>query len=149
MCVDRIHRKVPETALKCCNQALKAFNPLSLLANRADIASAIFAPSMRPLCVAYLYRQYIASSVKYIASSRSRENQPADRSSGLDVGRLDPLHAGVGHLLPGGCQRAVEIDRPGGVLDHVGREAELAGVYCGPGDAEVGRQPDQEHRVDT
>ena len=67
MCADRTKRKTRKTELKCCNQAQKDVNPLSLLANPAVTVSAIFAPAMRSLCVAQLYRQYIAVPLKYMA----------------------------------------------------------------------------------
>ena len=68
MCAARLNRQMPESALNRCNQGLKVLNLLSLLVNLADTMSAIFAPSMRSLCVAQLYRQYIAPPVKYITT---------------------------------------------------------------------------------
>src|ERR1700704_455068 len=54
-----------------------------------------------------------------------------DTPSG-DVARLDALHPRIVHLLPARRQRAVEIDAARGVLDHVGREAELARIHRRP-----------------
>src|SRR5690242_5081492 len=78
MCAGRINSKTREYALSRCNRALKVLNLLSLLRNPADTKTAIFAPSMRSLCVAQLYRQYIAVSMKYIAYSRLRERAPPE-----------------------------------------------------------------------
>src|SRR5882672_9523875 len=73
----------------------------------------------------------------------------AEVTASGDVARLDPFDAGGLHLLPGGGQRAVEVDGARGVLDHVDVEAEFARIEGGPGDAEIGRQPGHEHGVDA
>src|SRR5213075_3292151 len=91
-----------------------------------------------------LYRPYIATSPRCVALSRQPE-----RSGDLNVTRLDALHAGFGHLLPGCGERAIEVDRARGVLDHVGRETQLAGIDGAPKNAEVGVEPGQENCVDA
>ena len=47
------------------------------------------------------------------------------------------------------ASETVEIDGARGVLDHIGREAELARIQRRPGDAEIGGQPGHEHRRDA
>src|SRR5258708_3685971 len=57
--------------------------------------------------------------------------------------------AGLRHGLPGAGQRAVGVDAAAGILDHGRLEAELARVDRAPGDAEIGRQPGQEHALEA
>src|SRR5689334_224109 len=82
-------------------------------------------------------------------AARLMKISPERRSLLSDIACLDALDAGVAHLLPGVGQRAVEVDGARGVLDDVGREAELARIERGPGDAEVGGKPGHEHRLDA
>jgi hypothetical protein len=60
---------------KLLQSRLKSINPLTPLTNPEDTPTAIFASAMRSLCLSYLYRQYIAVIMKYIATSRLRERK--------------------------------------------------------------------------
>ena len=64
-----------------------------------------------------------------------------------DIARLDALDAGLGHVGPGFCKRALGVDAAAGVFDHIGFKARLACIDRGPCDAEVGGEAGQEHAL--
>src|SRR6218665_3751718 len=94
---------------------------------------------MRRLSLCCCRRRGVAAAAPRTSSS----------SAGLDVAGLDALYAPGRPLLPGGGQRAVEVDAARGVFDHIGLEAGLACVHRGPGHAEVGGQAGDEHGLDA
>src|SRR6218665_1662111 len=71
---------------------------------------------MRRLSLCCCRRRGVAAAAPRTSSS----------SAEPDVTGLDALDALGRHLLPGGGQRAVEVDAARGVFDHIGLEAGLA-----------------------
>src|SRR5690242_452062 len=59
-------------------------------------------------------------------------------SSNSDVARLNSFHAGLRHVAPRLCARALEVDGAAGILDYGDVEAGGAAVEGGPRDTEVG-----------
>src|SRR5258708_28834648 len=103
------------------------------------------APPIEPVCWACAAAtppsiKTIANASRYLIAllpdAGRNDATPAAVAVLADVARLDAFHAGIRHLLPGGGQRAVEIDGPGVILDHIDIEAELARIERRPGHAE-------------
>src|SRR3954453_7288416 len=90
---------------------------------------------------------------------RRRAKKRAPRDEGLavrsrllrarrDIRGLNPLHAGLGHIGPGFCERTLIVYAAAGVFPHIDLEARLARVERGPGHAEIRRQPRDEDALD-
>src|SRR3954468_23051238 len=90
---------------------------------------------------------------------RRRAKKRAPRDEGLavrsrllrarrDIRRLNPLDAGLGHIGPGFCQRALIVDAAAGVFHDIDLKTRLARVERGPGDAEIRRQSRNEDALD-
>src|SRR5260221_2845258 len=62
---------------------------------------------------------------------------------------LDARHTGLVHLIPGRCQGPLHVDRAARILDHHAVEFEPARVERSPRHAEIGREPADEHALDT
>src|SRR5262245_58636543 len=69
--------------------------------------------------------------------------------SSQDIGRLDALDAGLGHVVPGRGERSLRVDAAAGVLDHIGFESGLARIDRAPGDTEIGRKAGEENLLDV
>src|SRR5215469_6160423 len=67
----------------------------------------------------------------------------------MQIARLDPFNACLGHVRPRLRERTLQIDRAAGILDHVGLEALAPRVERAPGHAEIGREPAEENGADA
>src|SRR2546426_1173102 len=86
----------------------------------------------------------------WLSPAGRRRTGPAvgARSDG-DVGRLDALDAGAGHVGPRLGEGAPRVDASSGVLDHGRREPRLTRVERRPPHAEVRGEPDQVDVAET
>src|SRR6478736_6339752 len=78
-------------------------------------------------------------------AQRFTASQDEGLALGDDIVRLDALDAGLGHVGPGFCERALGVDAAAGVLDDIGFKAGLARVERAPRHAEVGGEAGEEY----
>src|SRR4051794_6742520 len=113
----------------------------------AALQTCPFSFAFSVLSIASVFPSLSSQPTNKKASRKARLSHPSQpqRSSHLDIVRLNPLHAGFFHRLPGGGKRAVQVDAARCILDHGSLEPCLARILGRPCDAIVGRQSADEH----
>src|SRR5690606_17294672 len=75
---------------------------------------------------------------------------PYPALSGLnDIFHIDTFYAMRQHILQGMLEGTIQVNALGGIGNHIGFKATIAGIDCSPGHTKVRGNPDHEYRINA